>query len=116
MLYDLIILLQFNCSNYTIKEKGNYKDGLPDGLWEEYYSNAKLKSKANYTKGNKTSEWQYFYSNGDKNEIVAYDNGKSISWYRNGQKEFEGWMKNGQKDTMIQTPIKKPLVQRLKFS
>ena len=62
--------------NGNLMFKGNYKDGLPDGIFETYYSNGQLKSLMHFDNGIKVkNEFEYedtshFYSN--KNTGINY--------------------------------------------
>ena len=46
--------------NGQLRSKENWKDGKPDGLWEEYHDNGKLSSKGNFKKGELNGLWEYY--------------------------------------------------------
>ena len=52
-------------SNTTIlKETGNLKNNLKEGVWEEYYENGRVKTSGNYINGEKYGSWKINYDNG----------------------------------------------------
>jgi hypothetical protein len=51
-------------SNTTnLKETGNLKNGLKDGIWKTYYENGKLETIGNYIDGEKKGEWKVYFDN-----------------------------------------------------
>lgn len=54
-------------SNYadgSLEAIFNYKEGLPDGLQEQWYSNGQLERRAMARRGNGSSKIEYWYPNG----------------------------------------------------
>src|ERR1035437_2547847 len=51
-----------------IEEKGFYKNGLQDGLWEFYYENGNTRAKGSFSKGERSGVWTMFYESGAKSE------------------------------------------------
>lgn len=71
------------------------------GLWEIYNSNGLLQSKGNFNdKQEKTGPWEFYHANGNIRVKGIYANGKpegkSSSWYDNGQKADESFYKDGE--------------------
>ena len=44
-----------------MREKGNYKNGGPHGLYECFDENGQLESRGNYKTGKKHGLWEVFY-------------------------------------------------------
>jgi hypothetical protein len=58
--------------------KGNYINGLREGIWETYYDNDQLKRKGTYKNGSYNGIWEYY---GEYDNLISkelYDNGKYI--------------------------------------
>mgnify|MGYP002633082825 CR=1 FL=1 len=60
----------------TLKETGNLKNGLKDGIWETYYENGKLETVGNYTDGEKKGEWKVYFDNGKLAAVGKYTSTK----------------------------------------
>lgn len=58
-----------------IKEKGNYKMGSEDGLWETNYYNGKLHLKGIYINGKREDIWEWYYENGQLKKKGNFKNG-----------------------------------------
>ncbi len=109
-----------------IVQKGFYKDGRKEGLWEIYYPNGNLKAKITYRdnrqygpvttyyenghireqgtwKGNKwVGEYRYYYENGKLKYLWYFDqagkrSGKQVYYYENGKQYIVGTWKEGKK-------------------
>jgi hypothetical protein len=64
-------------SNTTIlKETGNLKNGLKDGIWETYYENGKLETVGNYAEGENKGEWKVYFDNGQLAAVGNYTSTK----------------------------------------
>ena len=50
--------------NGQLKAKGNYKDGLDDGLYEAYYENGQLQEKGNFKDGKPDGLYEAYKKNG----------------------------------------------------
>ena len=50
--------------NGQLKEKGNFKDGRKEGLWENYYENGQLTIKGNYKDEKEDGLWEQYHENG----------------------------------------------------
>ncbi len=79
------------------------KEGLYQGVWENYYLSGKLKSKGSYLDGKKYNKWEYFYQNGQLEQLGFYDkNGKYTGewkwYYDNGQLLREEEFRRGLED------------------
>lgn len=56
-------------------EEGEYIIGLKDGQWKSWYSNETLRFKGNYVQGNPDGPHLYYYENGKIKEEQFYRNG-----------------------------------------
>ena len=48
----------------NLKLKASFKDGKPEGPWENYYVSGKLKSKGSYKDGQQKGPWEFYYASG----------------------------------------------------
>jgi antitoxin component YwqK of YwqJK toxin-antitoxin module len=101
---------------------GEVKNGLPTGKWTFYYVNGTKKAEGNFEKGkfelgcagsgNFTAcsimggAWNFWYENGTASLACIFLsgqgkpeqlNGPITQWYSNGNKEFEGFYKFGER-------------------
>ena len=91
---------EFKSGKYKVK--GNFVNGLPDGLFEEYYSDGSLMAKENFVNGEMTSK-ELYYKNGkllgnfDENGDLKlyYDDGSLILSYDAEKNEFIYYHENG---------------------
>lgn len=91
---------EFNSGKYKVK--GNFVNGLPDGLFEEYYSDGSLMAKENFVNGEMTSK-ELYYKNGkllgnfDENGDLKlyYDDGSLILSYNAEKNESIYYHENG---------------------
>ncbi|MGV8946365.1 MAG: toxin-antitoxin system YwqK family antitoxin [Lutibacter sp.] len=60
----------------TLKETGNLKNGLKDGIWNTYYENGKLETVGNYTAGEKNGEWKVYFDTGQLAAVGNYTSTK----------------------------------------
>lgn len=77
------------------------KDGINNGLWQEWYENGKLKFTLNWLNGKGHGLWEYFHENGmlRSEEIFTLDLPMGISreYYNNGQLKMKWSWLNGKK-------------------
>jgi antitoxin component YwqK of YwqJK toxin-antitoxin module len=77
-------------------------DGLPEGLWMEWYESGVPRYQATWQRGRGDGVWIYYHDNGEIRERVmvtddVYD-GLVEGWHASGAKAFEGHNRNGNKD------------------
>ena len=92
----------FKFKSGKYKVKGNFVNGLPDGLFEEYYSDGSLMAKENFVNGEMTSK-ELYYKNGkllgnfDENGDLKlyYDDGSLILSYNAEKNESIYYHENG---------------------
>jgi antitoxin component YwqK of YwqJK toxin-antitoxin module len=58
-----------------VKETGNYRSGLREGLWEEHSDKESIKAVGTYYHGQKKGDWRYYTTGGKLLEMREYDNG-----------------------------------------
>lgn len=103
--------------------RGNYSQGVQDGLWQDWFSNGQLaqeihylhgkkngvmktwfykgqqRSECTYVEGQKHGSWQEWHPNGALHSTGQYVHDKQEGpwpqWYRNGIKSVEAYYKNG---------------------
>lgn len=82
-------LLHGSFANYhpdgTIKDTGNYKDGLPEGLWTKWTDDKQFYWKGFYKHGMKNKEWKLFSSTDKLISIISFRNGRYL--WRKDMKE-----------------------------
>ena len=91
---------EFKAGKYKVK--GNFVDGLPNGLFEEYYSDGSIMIKDNFINGVNTKE-EIYYKNGqllgvfgDNEDLKLYfDDGKLIMTYNDKIDESIIYHENG---------------------
>ena len=91
---------EFKAGKYKVK--GNFVDGLPDGLFEEYYPDGSIMIKDTYVNGENTKE-ELYYKNGqlmgsfsDNEDLkLYYDDGKLIMSYSVKNEETIIYHENG---------------------
>ena len=91
---------EFKSGKYKVK--GNFVNGLPDGLFEEYYSDGSVMAKENFVNGEMTSK-ELYYKNGkllgnfDENGDLKlyYDDGSLILSYNAEKNESIYYHENG---------------------
>ena len=91
---------EFKAGKYKVK--GNFVDGLPNGLFEEYYSDGSIMIKDNFVNGVNTKE-EIYYKNGqllgvfgDNEDLKLYfDDGKLIMTYNDKIDESIVYHENG---------------------
>lgn len=83
------------------KSNVSLKDGIADGLWQEWYENGKLKFNAYWLNGKGHGLWEYYHENGVIRQEEFYNMDIPIGifryYYNNGQlKSRSSWL-NGKK-------------------
>jgi antitoxin component YwqK of YwqJK toxin-antitoxin module len=77
------------------------KDGIPNGLWQEWFENGKLKYNAYWKDGKGHGLWQYFHENGnlryEESYILDIPNGISRQYYDNEQLKADFFWLQGKK-------------------
>jgi hypothetical protein len=66
----------------AVKDSGNYKDGLPEGLWLKWTDDKKYYWKGYFQHGHKNKEWKLYTANDKLVRVVLYENGKLL-WRKN---------------------------------
>ena len=91
---------EFKTGKYKVK--GNFVNGLPDGLFEEYYEDGSIMAKETFVNGEMTSK-ELFYKNGNllgnftENDDIKlyYDDGSLILSYDAEKEEAIYYHENG---------------------
>ena len=91
---------EFKTGKYKVK--GNFVNGLPDGLFEEYYENGSIMAKETFVNGEMTSK-ELYYKNGnllgnfaENGDIkLYYDDGSLILSYDAEKEESTYYHENG---------------------
>ena len=91
---------EFKAEKYKVK--GNFVNGLPDGLFEEYYPDGSIMIKDTYVNGENTKE-ELYYKNGqlmgtfsDNEDLkLYYDDGKLVMTYSVKNEETVIYHENG---------------------
>ena len=91
---------EFKTGKYKVK--GNFVNGLPDGLFEEYYENGSIMAKETFINGEMTSK-ELYYKNGnllgnfaENGDIkLYYDDGSLILSYDAEKEESTYYHENG---------------------
>ena len=91
---------EFKTGKYKVK--GNYINGLPDGLFEEYYEDGSIMAKETFVNGEMTSK-ELYYKNGnllgnfaENGDIkLYYDDGSLILSYDAEKEESTYYHENG---------------------
>ena len=82
--------------------KGDYVDGLPHGVWENYYCNGQLWYRQKFDRGKPTGEFESYYFNGNPhvkaNLQKGIFHGAYTEWYSNGQMKATGFVDMGKID------------------
>ena len=85
--------------NQKLKRIENFKVGVADGEFKEFFISGDLMSKGVTESGLPRGTWEWYYENSlKKREMVYGDDGirtKSMEWYKKGNKKYEqGWNGN----------------------
>ena len=67
-----------NIVSGVLIEKGVYKKGLKEGLWENFRSDGKLRQRQCYKRGLLEGSHEWFHTNGNIRETDQYQNGERI--------------------------------------
>jgi len=88
----------------TIKENYTYKNGLPNGPFQEKSIYGYDLLSGNFKDGEKDGEWKYYYYTGDLEKISHYKNdlldGKYEYFYDSGKLNVTGQYKENKKDSI----------------
>ena len=107
-----------NFENGQLESRENYKNGIKEGLYVEYYKNGQVELLGKYNDGNMNGEFEKYYENGQLESRENYKNGIKeglyVEYYKNGQVEllgkysdgnmngvFEKYYENGQLESRI---------------
>ena len=80
------------------KDQMTIKDGLPNGLYQDWFSNGRLKFMGDYINGlNRNGLWRWWYENGQLRSIMIYDgtDGDIYQVRTNGLISEKCWDENG---------------------
>ena len=69
----------------AIKDSGNYKNGLPEGMWVKWTDDKKFYWEGHYHHGLKNKEWKLYAANAKLISIVSFREGKFL--WRKDMKE-----------------------------
>ncbi len=72
----------------AIKDTGNYKNGLPEGLWIKWTDDKQFYWQGHYQHGRKNKEWKLYTTNDKLIRIVFYRQGKYL-WRNDIKDGFE---------------------------
>lgn len=94
---------QFYSDTGKIRVSVNYKNGILDGEYREYYENEKIKFVGNYKENLQDGEWKFYLEKGNLQSIVNYKagelNGLKEDYYENGnlwtRQEFKNNIQEG---------------------
>lgn len=91
---DLKHGMSFGYENGHIKNKREYKKGIQNGLYIDYYNNGNLELIGQMKEGKQHGKWVFYYPDGQVLRKFELRQGKPVSdfysYYRNGQIEFTG--------------------------
>jgi antitoxin component YwqK of YwqJK toxin-antitoxin module len=77
-------------------------EGVPDGIWQEWYETGEQKLSGTYSLGNKVGLWHGWHVNGQPSFQGTYKDGKEVGewteWHRTGKKSADGHYVDGNKD------------------
>ena len=80
-----------NYKNRGRRLRGEYKEGLPHGIWTYWNEEGRKERTESYKKGKKEGNWTYFDEDGIMDRIESYLNGepsgKVTTFYGNGKRE-----------------------------
>ncbi len=113
-----------------LRSKGKYKNSIPVGEWEFYFTDKTVEITGSYNKkGRKDGEWIWFYPTGDSMIVAQYDDGdfdgpyveydeegqiltkgiytagyeEGLWFYRNGEAKEQGEYEGGRKEGLWKT-------------
>ncbi len=75
--------------NGKIGLKGQFVDGMKDGLWTWWYSTGQVKRESTFIRNKKEGMTTYWHLNGVKSKEIMYRNDKNIDqklWDENGNR------------------------------
>lgn len=78
------------------------KDGIANGLWQEWLENGHLRYNAYWKDGKGHGLWQYFHDNGvlkyEESYILDINNGISRAYFNSGKLQHDFFYLNGKKE------------------
>jgi antitoxin component YwqK of YwqJK toxin-antitoxin module len=91
-----------NYPNGKLKSWITVKDGIANGLWQEWLENGHLRYNAYWKDGKGHGLWQYFHDNGalkyEEAYIMDIPNGISRTYYNSGKLQNDFFYLNGKKE------------------
>ena len=85
--------------------KHNYKDGLQDGLSEEYTESGQLERKGSYKDGKEDGPYESYFESGQLEKKTSYKDGKEdglfVSYFKDGHIYHKGNYKDGEPDGLL---------------
>lgn len=91
--------------NGQIIRSGAFKDGMKDGLFEEFHSNGQLRSSVNFFMGEKEGVEKIFLKNGIPRSVNRYEegalNGLIESFHNNGQLHEKVRYEDGERVALV---------------
>lgn len=91
--------------NSIVKQEAHYKNGYLHGSRKHYFENGKLKAEESFINGKRDSIFKYYYKNGAVEVERMFSNGKLNGiynkYYPNGQIEIQHLYANGELDGEI---------------
>ncbi len=88
--------------NGKLKSWITIKDGIANGLWQEWLENGHLRYNAYWKDGKGHGLWQYFHDNGvlryEESYLMDIPNGISRTYYNSGKLQNDFFWLNGKKE------------------
>ncbi len=85
--------------NGRLKEKGMFRNGKKEDLWQTWYENKSLKSTGKYANNRKHGKWVWFYSSTKVRNRSTFRNGKlegvELIYHENGKVEAKSYYNKG---------------------
>ena len=72
----------FYYPNGNLEERGNYRSGNKDGVWEQWNQDGTKTGEAFYKKGNKDGIWSVWDDNGIQRYRMAYSKNKKVDVWK----------------------------------
>lgn len=102
---DSSLTIEEKWRNGHLRERITFKDGILDGVWENYWDYGQLKSKYNYKDGERDGIGEGYYTTGKLFYKVTYKRGKKdglMEYYSpNGKVVFRGTFKRGKENGLL---------------
>tara|TARA_X000001036_G_scaffold383002_1_gene376036 strand:+ start:238 stop:756 length:519 start_codon:yes stop_codon:yes gene_type:complete len=98
--------VNFKFENGNLRSRGNFKNGKPDGSWEDFNKDGTYFSKGNYNNGKPYGKFKFYHENGFLEEEGTFIDGiKEGNWktyWDNGRLKRMGDWKNGRANGLFQ--------------